>query len=356
MSLVSPLNAEHERQGAVFTDFSGWQMPLHFGSILKEHMSVRESVGLFDISHMGVIFISGSMARVWLDMQLANDLASLDTEHSQYTFLLNEAGGVIDDLIVYRVTEDSFMLVPNASGVKDVYQTLVKHLPDSEVQLENRSGSVVALAVQGKQAQAVMEEIAPNTSQLTKNQLCVCDGSLDSMVIARTGYTGSDGFEVFTTIEQGKLLWEQLIHGEGAEAIHCVPCGLGARDTLRIEAGYPLYGNELNESINPLQAGLGFFLKKSLKESLKRIKPDRLPRIAYYKLLEKTPPPRNGYEIYEGSTCIGSVTSGCLSPMTGEGIGFALIDKEITLNEIGKYTISVRNKKYSLKFIKRGII
>jgi aminomethyltransferase len=354
MSLESPLNTEHKQLGAVFTDFSGWQMPLHFGSILKEHLAVRESVGVFDISHMGVIFISGVMARTWLDALLANDLASLETEHSQYTFMLNEQGGVIDDLIVYRVTDDQFMLVPNASGVEAVYQRLVQHLPDSDVQLENRSGSVIALALQGKNAQALMETIAPNSARLKKNQLCVYEGSVDSMVIARTGYTGSDGFEIFTNIEQGQLLWERLVSGEGS--ISCVPCGLGARDTLRIEAGYPLYGNELNARINPLQAGLGFFLKDSIKQSLKRANPDRLPNIVYYKVLEKTPPPRKGYEIFEGNECIGTVTSGCLSPMTGEGIGFALLEKEITLNEIGKYTISVRNRKYSLKFVKRGII
>jgi aminomethyltransferase len=354
MSLKSPLYEEHKDLGAVFTDFSGWQMPVHFGSIIKEHQLVRESVGVFDISHMGVIFVSGAMARVWLNELLANDLSILDTGHSQYTFLLNDQGGVMDDLIVYRLGDETFLLVPNASGVDLVYETMVKQLPDSDVFLENRSGSVVSLAVQGRKSLALMERMNPKVKHLQKNELFVCEGDRDSMVIARTGYTGSNGFEIFTNIEQGKQIWEWLLKDHGS--IQCSACGLGARDTLRIEAGYPLYGNELDSSMTPLQAGLGFFLKPSLKNELKAMNPERLPRIVYYQLLEKTPPPRSGYEIYEGDEKIGVVTSGCLSPLTGKGVGFALVQKEITLNDIGNYKLFVRNKKYSLKFTKRGII
>ncbi len=355
MSHLSPLNDYHKELGACFTDFSGWQMPLHYGSILKEHMQVRESVGIFDISHMGSIFVSGAEAERWLSEVLANDACSLETLQAHYTFLLNSDGGVIDDLIIYRITDETFLLVPNASGVQAVAEHLTKHLPEAGVKLENRSGSVVSIAVQGKQSVDLVGSIWPETQSLKKNQLIAIEGSLDAIIIARTGYTGSEGFEIFTNIEQGRAIWQQLLSDPSAQ-YKCKPCGLGSRDTLRIEAGYPLYGHELNQSLTPIQAGLGFFVKNTLKSTLKEALPENLPRIAYYKILAKTPPPRGGYEIYEGETLIGSITSGCLSPMTGEGIGFALVNSKICLNDPGKYIILIRNKKYPLKFIKRGII
>ena len=354
MSNLSPLNDYHEALEACFTDFSGWQMPLHYGSILKEHIQVREFVGIFDISHMGSIFVSGHNAEIWLQNVLANDARLLEPLQAHYTFLLNPEGGVIDDLIVYRINQETFLLVPNASGVQAVSDHLTTHLPKDGVKLENRSGSVVSIAVQGRQSLDLVSSIWPETQSLKKNQLTAIEGSLDAIIIARTGYTGSEGYEIFTNIEQGRVIWQQLLSDQ--QPIKCLPCGLGSRDTLRIEAGYPLYGHELNQSITPIQAGLGFFVQSTLKSALKEALPENLPQIAYYKILAKTPPPRGGYEIYEGETLIGAVTSGCLSPMTGDGIGFALVNSKISLNEQGKYTILIRNKKYPLKFIKRGII
>lgn len=356
MSLLSPLNEQHKALGATFTDFSGWQMPLHYGSILNEHLYVRNSIGLFDISHMGAVFISGRESSVWLNQHLANDLESLAVEQAHYSFLLNENGGVIDDLIVYRLAEDVYLVVPNASGVDAVVDHLIGCIGEADVRLENRSGAVVSIAVQGKDAEALMQGIFTEIdfSQLKKNDLKVVDGESDSMVVARTGYTGSDGFEVFTDIEEGRALWDRLLNND--LGLECHVCGLGSRDTLRIEAGYPLYGNELNTSLTPIQAGLGFFVGADLKQALKENLPTNLPKIAYFKILEKVPPPRNGYEIFEGEHLIGKVTSGCLSPMTGDGIGFALINAKIALNESEKYTIFIRNRKYSLMFVKRGII
>jgi len=356
MSLLSPLNEQHKALGATFTDFSGWQMPLHYGSILKEHLYVRESVGLFDISHMGAVFISGRESATWLNGLLANDLESLAVEQAHYSFLLNDAGGVIDDLIVYRLAEDVFFVVPNASGVGAVTEHLIGCIGDADVRLENRSGSVVSIAIQGKRSEALLQAVFPQIdfSRLEKNDLKLVDGKSDSMVIARTGYTGSDGFEIFTDIEEGRTLWDRLLNNDSG--VECHVCGLGSRDTLRIEAGYPLYGNELNTSLTPIQAGLGFFVGAELKASLKEQTPNNLPKIVYFKVLEKAPPPRNGYEIFEGENSIGKVTSGCLSPMTHEGIGFALVNAKISLNESEKYSIFIRNRKYSLMFLKRGII
>ena len=356
MSLLSPLNDQHKALGATFTDFSGWQMPLHYGSILKEHLYVRESVGLFDISHMGALFISGRESAFWLNEHLANDLESLAIEQAHYSFLLNDEGGVIDDLIVYRLAEDVFFVVPNASGVDAVTTHLIGCIGEADVRLENRSGSVVSMAIQGKMSETLMKSVFPQIdfSRLKKNDLKLVDGESDSMIVARTGYTGSDGFEIFTDIEEGRALWDRFLnHDSGVE---CRVCGLGSRDTLRIEAGYPLYGNELNTSLTPIQAGLGFFLGAELKQSLKERLPDNLPKIVYFKVLEKAPPPRSGYEIFEGESSIGTVTSGCLSPLTSGGVGFALVSCKISLNESEKYSIFIRNRKYSLMFVKRGII
>ena len=356
MSLLSPLNEQHKALGATFTDFSGWQMPLHYGSILKEHLHVRESVGLFDISHMGAVFISGRESAVWLNKHLANDIGSLAIEQAHYSFLLNDDGGVIDDLIIYRLAEDVFFVVPNASGVDAVMAHLIGCIGEADVRLENRSGSVVSIAVQGRMAESLMQSIFPEIEfdRLKKNDLKLVDGKSDSMILARTGYTGSDGFEIFTDIEEGRALWERLLNNNSG--VECHVCGLGSRDTLRIEAGYPLYGNELNTSLTPIQAGLGFFVGAELKQTLKEQLPNNLPKVVYFKVLEKAPPPRNGYEIFEGESSIGKVTSGCLSPLTGEGIGFALVNSKISLNESEKYSIFIRNRKYSLMFVKRGII
>ena len=356
MSLLSPLNEQHTALGATFTDFSGWQMPLHYGSILKEHLYVRESVGIFDISHMGAVFISGRESAVWLDKHLANDLESLAIKQAHYSFLLNDDGGVIDDLIVYRLAEDAFFVVPNASGVDAVTNHLISCIGEADVRLENRSGSVVSIAVQGKLSQTLMQGVFPQIdfSDLKKNDLKLVDGESDSLIIARTGYTGSDGFEIFTDIEEGRALWDRLINND--LGVECHVCGLGSRDTLRIEAGYPLYGNELNTSLTPIQVGLGFFVGAELKQTLKERLPENLPKIVYFKVLEKAPPPRSGYEIFEGESSIGKVTSGCLSPLLGEGIGFALVNRKISLNESEKYAIFIRNRKYSLMFVKRGII
>lgn len=356
MSLQSPLYKEHEALGATFTDFSGWKMPLHYGSIIKEHLEVRESVGLFDISHMGSVFVSGTGASAWLDQCLASEISTLPPKEAHYSFLLNASGGVIDDLLVYRLAESVFLIVPNASGVSSVVADLMDRLPDRDVKLEDRSGSVVSIAVQGPNSEALLQSVFPNCplAGLKKNQLEVIEEADDSIVLARTGYTGSDGFELFTTIEAGRPLWERLLNSDSGIAV--APCGLGSRDTLRIEAGYPLYGNELSPSISPVQAGLGFFLKPSLKNELKAVRDASPSRIVYYTVQEKAPPPRSAYTIFEDDLAIGSVTSGCLSPTTGRGIGFAQVDKKVELNTAEKYTILIRNKKYSLLFTKRGII
>ncbi|RCL31579.1 MAG: glycine cleavage system aminomethyltransferase GcvT [Puniceicoccaceae bacterium] len=356
MSLQSPLYEKQEALGATFTDFSGWKMPLHYGSIIKEHLAVRESVGLFDISHMGAVFVSGIGASAWLDQCLASPVSSLAPKEAQYSFLLNASGGVIDDLLVYHLTEGVYLIVPNASGVSAVVAHLMERLPDADVKLEDRSRSVVSLALQGPHAEALLQSVFPSCrlDDLKKNQLVVVEQANDSIVIARTGYTGSDGFELFTSIEVGQPLWDRLLNSQSGMTPQV--CGLGSRDTLRIEAGYPLYGNELSSSISPVQAGLGFFLKPSVKQDLRTSFGASSARIVFYKVLEKAPPPRSGYTIFEGDTEIGLVTSGCLAPSLGSGIGFARVDRNITLNSEEKYTILIRNKKYPLMFTKRGII
>ena len=352
----SPLHEEHENLNANLTDFSGWKMPLHYGSILNEHMYVRDSVGIFDISHMGSIFISGDRCTEWLESLLSSKIDTLLPLTSQYSFLLNNRGGVIDDLIVYCLSSDSYLIIPNASRVDLVYEKLIENLSCDGVKIENKSASMVLIAVQGKLADTFMDSIFTNQNLdgLKKNQLKMMDGKQDSIIIARTGYTGSPGFELFTSIEEGIALWRLMLNNNSK--IKALPCGLGCRDTLRMEAGYPLYGNELTEEINPIQAGLGYFLNENIRNKISKLITKDSQRIVYYKILEKSPPPRKGYEIFHNNIKVGSVTSGCISPTTKQGIGFAIVSTSVIKNKSKMYNILIRNRKYSLMFLKRGIL
>lgn len=351
MTLLSPLYEQHKNLNAVFTDFSKWEMPLHYGSIINEHMYVREKVGLFDISHMGVIFVRGSFSTSWLDSIFSNDVKNLKVSESHYTFILNENFGVIDDVLLYRLALDEFFIVVNASNTKSVNNILEESLPNEGVEIENKTSEMVSMAIQGSDSLKLIKSVFLLNKEFKKNELIYLKSDRGVTIISCTGYTGTYGFEIFTNIQNGINKWSELLNNKCS--INVFPCGLGCRDTLRIEAGYPLYGNELTIDISPKQAGLSFFVKKALKEKIE----DKYPKLFYFKILEKSPPPRKGYQIYEGEELIGLVTSGCLSPKIALGVGFALIDVPLDLKEsFAKYKILIRNKKYNLKFIKRGVI
>lgn len=319
-------------------------MPVQFTSIIDEHRAVRTSCGVFDISHMGEVFVSGPSAFSWLQHMLANDLAKCPVNGAQYTFLLNERGGVIDDLIVYRLAEDNFLLLVNAAKIEEDVAWLEKHL-EQGVTLENRSDTMSALAVQGPQAARIYRELfgseMPERNRVTALHRCSA-----LVLAATTGYTGEPGFELFFPNALAADLWQSVLSA-GA-----TPCGLGARDTLRLEMCYPLNGSDLSPHRTPFEAGLGIFVALEKPDFIGRgalaaQKASGLPsRLAALRMTEKGPPPRAHYPVLLGDEVVGETTSGALSPSLGEGIALAYLPS--TLAKPGQtLQLDIRGRKFT---------
>ena len=327
-SLLSPLDATHREADARMIDFAGWMMPVQYEGIREEHRAVREAAGIFDISHMGEVFVSGEGALEWLESLLCNRLGKLAITRGQYTLMLNEQGGVIDDLIIYRTGETEFFLVINAGRRKEDLSWLTNHLKTgSDVVMHDRSNDFAAFALQGPRAEALLSEVLPEVIIPKRNGIAVIP-NLASGLVARTGYTGEDGFEIFVANEDVAALWKKFV------AAGAMPCGLGARDTLRLEMGYPLNGSDLSMTRTPLEAGLEKFvaLDDPLKPDfmgrsvLEEQRADGIKfRLTPIKLLEVGPPLRSHYAIYSGDELLGETTSGAFSPSLSEGIALAYL-------------------------------
>lgn len=335
----SPLHDEHRTLGANFTDFGGWQMPVRYGSDLDEHHAVRTAAGIFDISHMAEISVTGADAGHFLDYALAGRLSSLTVLKAKYSLLLNDEGGIVDDLIVYRTADAEYLVVANASNRAAVVTALVDRQSGFDVQLSDLTERLALIAVQGPAAQAVLEA----TTGLALDAEASEGSTLDSLryyaavgmrfagsavLVARTGYTGEDGFELYVDAEHAVALWRALI--TAGEPLGLVPCGLAARDTLRLEAGMPLYGHELGVSIRPAQAGLGrvvaldkprFVGKSAIEAGLAADAPTLVGLTTVGRRA-----PRADYAIMHGEARVGTVTSGALSPTLGYPIAMAYVD------------------------------
>jgi aminomethyltransferase len=341
----TPLYGEHLRIRAKLIGFSGWEMPVYYSSILAEHQAVREQAGIFDISHMGEVEISGPSAPEWLNSMLTNNLARLEVGEGQYTLMLNDRGGVIDDLIVYRRSEAGYFLVVNAAKVVEDVAWLQDHQIEG-VSVSDQSQLFAAVAVQGPNAARVFQAIGelPVRNHITKFKL-----GRTPMLVARTGYTGEDGFEAFFPAETAAEVWSEFL--ELGQAAGLAPCGLGARDTLRMEACYPLNGSDLSPETTPLEAGLGTFvdLKKSRfigrEPLLSQLETGLSRRLVAMKLAPKAPPPRAHYPILSESEVIGELTSGTQSPTLGIGIGLGYV--KIAFAKPGQTVqIEVRGRKF----------
>ena len=325
----TPLYDEHVRLGAKMVPFGGWLMPVQYTSIIDEHQAVRNNVGVFDISHMGELVAAGPRASEWLNTLLTNNTAKLEIGTGQYTFLLNDEAGIIDDLIVYRIEPEKFLLVVNASRINDDFAWLQSHLA-MDVQLENQSDLYAGLAIQGPRVGELFRAMfGPGNELPARNH--ITELSLDDVKIwvARTGYTGEDGIEVFFASKHAAGVWREVLAKGESLGIH--PCGLGARDTLRLEMCYPLNGSDLSPEHDPLEAGLGFFvdLTKSNftgREKLRRGKEEGLKRrLIPFRMKGKGPPPRPHYRVFRDGNDIGEITSGTLSPSLQQGIGMAYL-------------------------------
>src|SRR3954466_8771737 len=344
----TPLYDEHVRLGAKMIPFGDWIMPVQYSGIIDEHQAVRNNVGVFDISHMGQLVATGPAAGAWLNEMLTNNVDKLEVGSGQYTFLLNDRGGIIDDLIVYRTAPETFLLVVNASRTDEDYTWLEKHRGD-KAKLENRSAEFGGAPIQGPRIVELLEAFLGKDSELpTRNQIREFDRGGTRVAVARTGYTGEDGVEVFFPAKDATKTWNDLL--EAGKNFGIRPCGLGARDTLRLEMCYPLNGSDLSPEHNPIEAGLGFFvdLKKPKfvgREILTAAKENGTPnRLVAFRMKSKGPPPRPHYSVWRGGERIGEVTSGSLSPSLNEGIGMAYVAS--ATGKVGiEIEIEIRDRK-----------
>ncbi len=344
----SPLESAHVALGAKLVSFAGWSMPIQYTSIMDEHVAVRTRCGIFDISHMGQFIVSGPKAAAWLDQMLTNHIGALAVGDGQYTLMLNEQGGVIDDLIAYRAGETEYFLVVNASMIDEDFAWLTRH-QEAGVDLRNESDLWAGMAVQGPDSPAIFAQVCPGEILPPRNGI----GALASgAIVCRTGYTGEDGFEFFTPAAEGIAAWETFLSA-GAKA-----CALGARDTLRLEMGYPLNGNDLSPVRTPIEAGLGGFCcfdkgdfmgRAVLAEQKANGPALKLTALQY---LEKGPPPRSHYPVVADGTVIGELSSGVMSPSLMSGIGMAYLPAEFS--SLGRLLhIEVRGNFYPAQVVKK---
>jgi aminomethyltransferase len=323
----TPLRGVHVASGARMVPFGGWEMPVQYTGILEEHAAVREAVGLFDISHMGEFVVAGRGATATLNRLLTNNVQACAVGQAQYTLMCNPQGGVIDDLIVYHVRPDFFYLVVNASNIDADFDWIHRHL-EAGTDLKNESDHTAAVALQGPKAVAVIPE-ASDITHFRSGMRTI--GGVECFV-ARTGYTGEDGFELFCNADLVETLWNELLHRGRPHGIK--PCGLGARDTLRLEMGYPLHGQDITPQTTPIEAGLGRYVSLEKgdfigRDVLAAQKEKGVSRkLIAFQMTEKSPPPRPHYRLLRDGRAVGEVTSGTQSPSMGIGIGMGYVETD----------------------------
>jgi aminomethyltransferase len=354
----TPLYDEHVRLGARMVPFAGWLMPVQYTSIVEEHQAVRNNVGLFDISHMGQLIVDGTGACEWLNAMLTNNVGKLDVGTGQYTFLLNERGGIIDDLIVYRIGEQKFLLVVNAARADEDFAWLQGHLVNA-VLLTNRSVDFGGVAIQGPQITELFHALFGRDIDLpARNSIADFPFDGTTVSVARTGYTGEDGIEVFFRATDAAKFWNAAL--QRGKPLGIKPCGLGARDTLRLEMCYPLNGSDLSPERNPIEAGLGFFVDLTKPNFIGRDvlveTKEKGPheKLVPFRMKEKGPPPRPHYAVFENGDRVGEVTSGTLSPSLNWGIGMAYVSTGRA--KIGsQIDIEIRGQKFPATIEKKPL-
>ena len=347
---------EHKKLNAVMTDFAGWQMPLQYEGIVAEHMAVRQAAGLFDVSHMGELMLTGKESTAFLQATITRDISKLKEGGIAYTLLCHEQGGVLDDLLVYCLSEDRFMLVVNASNTKKVKDWLQNKLLSKEEQtysetvtLKDMSDTLSLIALQGPAALAILQPLTSASLQEIRpfhfrDQINIAGYPV---LLSRTGYTGEDGFELYISPEHAPSIWRTLL--EAGQSSGLKPAGLGARDTLRLEAAMPLYGHEIDETISPLEAGLRQFVSFnktafSGKQALQQIAADydagkRRQRIGFQMI--KRIPAREGSTVLINGRKAGYVTSGGFMPWLKISAGMALVDQAVLGGDVDSESLKI---------------
>lgn len=357
----TPLYEEHSSLKGKIVNYAGWLLPVQYEGLVPEHNAVRNAAGIFDVSHMGSIFIKGKDSREFLDYLMTNDISKLNQNQIVYTFMCYPDGGVVDDLLVYKFDDEKYFLVVNAANLDKDFEWLKDHMGSYEVELDNVSHSTCILALQGPSAEKILQKLTDfDLSQLKFfyfNENVKADGV--EVMISRTGYTGEDGFEIFVKNDDVVKVWKKLL--EVGSEFGLKPTGLGSRDTLRFEASLPLYGNELSQDINPLEAGFKYFVKLKKesdfigKQILNKQWENGLERVLVGFEMVDRGIPREGYEIFKGDTKIGHVTTGYMSPTLNKSIGNALILKNEA--ELGnEIEVLIRNRKAKAKVINKNFL
>ena len=349
----------HVEKNAKMVPFAGYNMPMWYSSIADEHNCVREKVGIFDVSHMGEFFVSGEMAKDFLQMVTTNDINKLTKGKVQYSSILNRSGGIIDDLLVYDMGENKYMLVVNASNMEKDFNWLNDN-NNLDVEIKNNSDDYSLFAVQGPEADKVCSKVFNEELTNIKYYTFIEKQTSDfgNVIISATGYTGAGGFELYVKNEFAESLWDNIILNGNEFKIQ--PIGLGARDTLRLEMGFCLHGNDIDDSINPIEAELDWICKKEInfigKEIVDRDRSNKPSKtLIGFELIEKGIP-RKGYKIFnKEKELVGEVTSGSISPYTKKAIGMGYISyNENTISE--KIYIEIRSKKVEAQIVKRPFI
>jgi aminomethyltransferase len=331
---LTALDALHRSLGATMTDFAGWDMPLRYGSERDEHLAVRTRAGLFDLSHMGEITVTGPQAAALLNHALVGNIASVGVGRARYTMICREDGGILDDLIVYRLAENEYMVVANASNAQVVLDALAERAAGFDALVRDDRDAYALIAVQGPESPGILKSLTDADLDGLKYYAGL-PGTVAGVpaLIARTGYTGEDGFELFVAPSDAEKLWQALT--DAGAPVGLVPCGLSCRDTLRLEAGMPLYGHELTTSLTPFDAGLGrvvkfekegdFVGRAALQEAASRAE-ENPPRVLVGLVAEGRRVPRAGFSVVADGKVIGEVTSGAPSPTLGKPIAMAYVD------------------------------
>jgi len=343
----------HVENGGRMVEFGGWHMPVQYSTIVEEHNVVRSTVGLFDIAHMGRLLFTGADDCRFLDHLLTNDIARLKTGQVRYSLVTREDGGVLDDVLVYRLA-DSYMLVVNASNRVKVLDWLMAHCEPFDVQIQDQTSTHAMVAVQGPKSAETVEAIGIISAGSMKYYSSMeADLAGTTALVSRTGYTGEDGFEVIVPVEAGQQLWDQLL--QAGKPLGLQACGLGCRDTLRLEAAMPLYGHELSESIDPITAGLKFAVKLEAadfigKEALAAIAESGPKQIRAGLELEGRRIAREGARIMNEDAGVGEVTSGTFSPTLQKSIAMGYVDRDcFTLGR--ELEIDIRGKRHAARIV-----
>ncbi len=356
MTKRTALFDKHVSLGAKMVPFAGFDMPVQYSGVTEEHFAVREKVGIFDVSHMGQIFVEGPAAKDLLQYVTTNNLDALETGKAQYTCLPNGNGGIVDDLIIYKMGDEKYFVVVNASNIEKDWNHIVKHNENFNAKLTNASDDMSLIAIQGPKATETLQKLT-DTNLADLPYYHFTEGTVAGMndvIISNTGYTGSGGFEIYFRNEDAVKIWDALT--DAGEEFGLIPCGLASRDTLRLEKGFCLYGNDIDDTTSPLEAGLGWITKFDKdfvdKERLAKQKEEGITKKLIGFEMQERAIPRHDYPVVDAEgNVIGRVTSGTMSPMKSIGIGLAYVNKPHYKTGSDIF-IQIRNKNVPAKVVK----